>query len=57
MGVHKGERDHSGGHVSYVFTSHPALLQPSPAITAATSFLSREGLPQYLNRAFSAPKI
>lgn len=39
------------------FPSHPALLQPSPAITVATGFPSREGVPQYLNRAFSAPRI
>lgn len=41
---------------SCVSSSHPALLQPSPAITA-TTFPSREGVPQYLNRAFSAPRI
>lgn len=40
-----------------VSSSHPALLQPSPAITVATGFPSREGAPQYLNRAFSAPRI
>lgn len=38
-------------------SDHPALLRPRPAITAATSVPSREGAPQYLNRAFSAPRI
>lgn len=36
---------------------HPAPLRPRPAITAATALPSREGAPQYLNRAFSAPRI
>lgn len=54
MGVHLGERDQPG---EKVLPSHPALLQPSPAITVATGSPSREGLPKYLNRAFSAPRI
>ena len=53
VGVRNGERDHP----EVVTPSHPSLLRPSPAITAAASFPSREGVPQYLNRAFSAPRI
>lgn len=56
VGVHSGERDHSRKDLT-VSPGHPALLLPSPAITATTSFPSREGAPQYLNRAFSAPRI
>lgn len=37
--------------------NHPLLLRPGPAITAAVWNPSREGEPQYLNRAFSAPRI
>lgn len=44
-------------HQFLLFSSYPALLLPSPAITAATFIPSREGAPQYLNRAFSAPRI
>lgn len=57
VGVHVGERDHAGTVSCDSCSGHPALLRPRPAITAATAFPSREGAPQYLNRAFSAPRI
>ncbi|TRY95153.1 hypothetical protein DNTS_003857 [Danionella cerebrum] len=41
----------------HIDQNHPLPIHPCPAITAAMRTPSREGEPQYLNRAFSAPSI